>query len=250
MRSFPLVIILVTLLYPKLSMAKEGCAGDCFSCHSLSIKEAAELTLPLNVKVKSVSPSPIAGLFKVSAEQDGKEGIIFVDFAKKYLMQGVMAKVDDLKVTPVKIKEKPDVSKLMSVNSVLIGNPKASKQIFVFSDPDCPFCRAMHAELLQLVADMDIAVYIKPFPADIHPGAYEKSQTILEMNSLEILNKAFAGEEIPHPKDVNNKSAIEDVIGLAKSLGIKGTPAILLPNGKIEVGFRNVASLKKMLRDN
>ena len=130
---------------------------------------------------------------------------------------------------------------------MLLGNPKASKQLIVFSDPDCPFCRQMHTELLQLVADMDIAVYVKPYPLELHPGAYEKARAILESNSSDLLNKAFAGGEVPSPRDPQSKVAVDDIIGLAKSLGIKGTPAFLLPNGRVEVGFRSATALKKMI---
>jgi thiol:disulfide interchange protein DsbC len=183
----------------------------------------------------------------VKANRDGKEGLVFIDFGKKYLMQGVMVKIDDLKSGQPQKPAQQDVSTLLRKNSILLGNLKATKQLIVFSDPDCPFCREMHKELLQLVTGMDIAVYVKPYPLDIHPGAYEKARAILESNSVELLNKAFAGEDIPSPKDPKSKVAVDDIIGLAKSLGIKGTPAFLLPNGNVEVGFRSATALKKML---
>ena len=228
-------------------MAKEKCGGDCYSCHSLGVKEATELTSPLNVTVKSVTPSPLNGLFEVKAERDGKEGIIFVDFAKKYLMQGVMVKIEDLKTGQAHKSISRDVSKLLMLNSVLIGNANASKQLFVFSDPDCPFCRQTHDELMRLVKNGDIAVFVKPYPLENHPAAYDKARVILESNSLESLNKIFAGEKVLAPVHPSSKAAVDDIIGLAKSLGIKGTPAFLLPNGKIEVGFRNAATLKKLI---
>ena len=247
MRLFSLIIVVCVALLPVISMAKEKCGGDCYSCHSLSIKEAGELTRPLDVTVKSVVPSPVKGLFEVKAERDGKEGVILIDFAKRYLMQGVMVKTDDLKSVQARKPSQQEASQLLRMNSILLGNSNASKEIFVFSDPDCPFCRQMHDELRQLVTDKEIAVYVKPYPLDIHPGAYEKARAILESNSVEMLNKAFVGEEIPAPVDPLSKSAVDDIIGLAKSLGIKETPAFLLPNGKLEVGFRSAAALKKMI---
>jgi thiol:disulfide interchange protein DsbC len=247
MRILKLIILLVLLMAPGISEGKEVYSGDCASCHSLSVKDAGELVSSLNVKVTSVTLSPMHGFFEVSAERDGKVGIIFVDFAKKYLLQGVMVKIADLQPATSKSTEISDVNKLLRVNAILMGNANASKQIVVFSDPDCPFCRKMHQELQKLSAEIDIAVYVKPYPLEIHPEAYKKAQAILEANSLEILNKAFAGDVVPDPKDGNNKAAVEDIIGLAKSLGIKGTPAVLLPNGKIETGFRTAAALKKLL---
>jgi thiol:disulfide interchange protein DsbC len=73
-----------------------NCKKDCFACHSLSIQEATEIVRPLGVVVRKVMQSPILGIFEVLAERDGKEGLIFVDYGKKHLMQGVMVKVSDL----------------------------------------------------------------------------------------------------------------------------------------------------------
>lgn len=247
MLIFSVIVFVYVALLPVISMAKEKYSGDCSSCHSLSIKEAGVLTSALNVTVKSVAVSPVNGFFEVKAERDGKEGLIFIDYGKKYLMQGVLVRIDDLKTGQAYKPPRQDVSKLLRLNSVILGNPNASKQLFVFSDPDCPFCRQMYDELRQLVADNDIAVYIKPYPMEIHPGAYDKSRAILESNSVEMLGKAFTGEEVPSPKDPHSKAAIDDIIGLAKSLGIIETPAFLLPNGNIEVGFRSAAALKKMI---
>jgi len=250
MRFVVLSIILIffaVLSVPTLSSAKDRCSGDCASCHNLTLKEAGEITAPLGVKVKAVALAPIRGLFELLAERDGKEGLVYVDFSKKHLMQGVIIKADDLKSGQRKILEKSDVLRLMKVHSVVMGNPKAAKEIFVLTDPDCPFCRQFHVELQKLVAEVDVAVYVKPYPLEIHPEAYKKAQSILESGSLELLNKAFSGGEIPPPKDPTNKEAVEEIIGLAKSLGINGTPAILLPNGKKEVGFRSAAEIKRML---
>jgi thiol:disulfide interchange protein DsbC len=248
MRQIILSTILSIILTPAFSFSKDTYTGDCASCHSLSIKEAGELVSGLSVKVKSVAMSPMHGFFEVSAERDGKEGLIFIDFGKKYLMQGAMVKISDLKSSKPVRSEQVDVTKLMRLNAVRMGNANASKQIFVFSDPDCPFCRQMHKELQKLVAENDVAVYIKPYPLAIHPEAFKKAQTILESGSLDYLNMAFTGEDIPEPKDSNNKSAVEEIIGLAKTLGIKGTPAILLPDGRIETGFRSAEAIKKLLK--
>lgn len=243
----PFLVLLCLLLNPVVSIAKDNCIGDCYSCHSLSVKEATGLTKSLGVTVKAVTPSHIKGLFEVQAVRDSKEGIVFVDFAKKYLMQGVMVAIDDVNAEQHPKPSQQDVPALLKMNSVLLGNPEASTQIFVFSDPDCAFCRQMHDELLQLIADKDIAVYIKPYPLGNHLEAFDKARSILEANSLEVLNKAFAGEPIPPPKDPKSKEAVDDIIALAKALGIKGTPAFLLPKGKIEVGFRSAAELRKII---
>lgn len=63
---------------------------DCARCHSLSEKDATEILKPLELTVKSVRHAPVSGMFEVRAEKSGSEGIIYIDYGKKYLMQGVI----------------------------------------------------------------------------------------------------------------------------------------------------------------
>lgn len=252
-------LLLVALTLPLMvstvfSMDRENPKRDCSLCHSLTSTEASRLLTPLGVSVKSVQHSSLRGLFEVSAERNGKSGLIFVDYGKKHVMQGVMVRVEDLvnmvgtsKNTVLEEENKATLSRLLRTNSILLGNPKALQQIVVFSDPDCPFCRKMHAELQKLVQEMDIAVYIKLFPLPAHPDAFGKSQVILGHNSIDLLNKAFSGERIPAPGSTDSREPVEETIRLAASLGIKGTPALLLPNGKIEVGYKDAATLKRLI---
>lgn len=263
MRRLPLLhAVLVPMLFLMLpvavcfSMDRVNPKRECSHCHRLSMSEATRLLAPLNVKVTSVQHSPLKGLFEVSAERDGKTGLIFVDYAKSYVMQGVMVRADDLakgnsfKNSADDPASRDRVSRLLRANSILLGNAAARTQIVVFSDPDCPFCRRLHAELLKLAGEMDVAVYVKLFPAPAHSEAYGKSRVLLGKNSLDLLNRAFAGEKIPEPTDADGREPVEETIALANSLGIKGTPAMLFPNGKVEVGYRDVAALKKLIEQN
>lgn len=82
-----------------------GFNHKCISCHSLSPQEAATLLKPLNLTVKSVRPSPVSGLFEVVAERAGKEGLVYVDFGKKLLMQGVIVDAGKLQSTSTDVPQ-------------------------------------------------------------------------------------------------------------------------------------------------
>lgn len=100
-----------------------------------------------------------------------------------------------------------------------------------------------------MVLEPDLAIYIKMFPLKMHPEAYSKSRVILGANSLELLEKAFSGEKMPEPGDKDLKTPVDETIKLAESLGIDGTPALLLPGGLLISGARDAASLQKLLKD-
>jgi thiol:disulfide interchange protein DsbC len=80
----------------------------------------------------------------------------------------------------------------------------------------------------------DIAFYIKLFPLKMHKDAYWKSKSIVCSNSMKMLEDNFEKKSIPK-NDCDTKE-IDDNIKLAESLGITGTPTIIMPDGKIYSG--------------
>ena len=129
-----------------------------------------------------------------------------------------------------------------------MGNPKGIKKLYVFTDPDCPYCRKGHAELKKLAKIApDVAIHIMLFPLPMHPGSYDKSRSVIESKNLDLLDKAFDGKEIPKPTKESSKKAIDEIVKFANANGISGTPTMVLPNGTIQVGMRDAETMKKML---
>jgi thiol:disulfide interchange protein DsbC len=87
----------------------------------------------------------------------------------------------------------------------------------------------------------DIAFFIKMYPLAMHKGAYEKSKTIVCEKSIALLEDAFAKKTLPAAKC--QTSALDENIKLAEKLGIRGTPAIILPNGLVIPGYKDADSL-------
>jgi thiol:disulfide interchange protein DsbC len=84
-------------------------------------------------------------------------------------------------------------------------------------------------------------------PLPMHPQAYDKARSILESKNLEILDKAFEGKDVPKPTQEDSKKTIDEIIKFANANGISGTPTIVLPDGRVQVGGRDAEGLKKML---
>jgi len=91
----------------------------------------------------------------------------------------------------------------------------------------------------------DIVFFIKLFPLPMHKGADEKAKAIVCEKSLALLEDAFEGKTIPAPKC--KTTAIDENIKLAAKLGIRGTPAIILPNGIISPGYKNADALISLI---
>jgi thiol:disulfide interchange protein DsbC len=226
---------------------------NCASCHTLSKEEAGTIFKGLG-EVTEVKTSPVKGLYEVTVRQKNRQAVAYLDFSKKLLVPGpVFDIVTKRTITPPpvelpKILSKADLEKIPLTNSIVMGNPGGKKRIIVFTDPDCPFCGKLHTELKKLVSlEPDLAVYIKMYPLDTHPGAYDKARVILGSKSLELLEKAFEGEKLSAPGEKDAKEPVDETLKLGEALGVEGTPALILPGGRMISGSRDAKALQGLL---
>ncbi len=229
----------------KACTEEQGCKGECTKCHNLTAKEASKLLKAekLEAKVLSVKPAPVKGLWAVEVERAGKRFVVYVDFAKKYLVEGRFTLLADLGRP---ILKKVDVASIPTKDAILLGRKDAKTKIIIFDDPDCPYCKKLHGELKKIVEKRkDIAFLLKMYPLAIHPEAYDKSKAIVCEKSLKLLEDAFAGKKLPPPSC--ETTVIDDNIELARRLGIEGTPAIIFPDGRLIPGYVDANTLLEVL---
>ncbi|MBA4372352.1 MAG: protein-disulfide isomerase [Thermodesulfovibrio sp.] len=251
MRKILFFAVMALILNTGTSSAFSTKGQDCTTCHSLKKEEAVDILKNImpNVKVKDVKVSPIKAMWEVEFEADAKKGLVYIDFSKRYAVSGSILDIKEKKnLTQDRYADinRVDVSKIPLKDALLLGNKDAKNKIIVFTDPDCPFCVKLHAEIKKVVAERkDIAFQIKLFPLPMHKDAFEKSKAIVCEKSLQMLEDAF--EKKPIAKAKCKTKAIDENIALAKKFGINGTPALILPNGKVSSGFRDAAAIKEMI---
>ena len=68
----------------------------------------------------------------------------------------------------------------------------------------------------------------------MHKDAYWKSKSIICNKSMKLLEDSFAGKTIE--KTECDTAEVDETIKLAASLGITGTPGIILPDGRVRMG--------------
>jgi thiol:disulfide interchange protein DsbC len=226
---------------------------DCASCHALSKEEAGAVLKELG-KVTDVKMSPIKGLYEITLQNENRQAVVYLDYGKKLVAPGPVFDIAEKRsITPPtvelpKILSKAELEKIPLKDSIVMGNPGGKKRLIVFTDPDCPFCARLHAELKKLVVmEPDLAIYVKMFPLKMHPEAYGKARVILGSNSLEVLDKAFAGQKLPAPGEKDTKEAVDETIKLGESLGISGTPAMIFPGGELVSGSRDAETIRNLL---
>ncbi|GFO55171.1 thiol:disulfide interchange protein [Geomonas sp. Red276] len=253
---FRLVILaalaLVALASPSFAMS-QGCSGDCASCHSITLDEAKGVMKGI-ATVKEVKPSAVRGLYELTLEKDGTTGVAYLDYSKKYLIGGQIYDIAARQlVSGAPPAKKPaehlDPSTLTTDHTVILGNPKGSKKLFVFTDPECPFCSKMHEELKKLVTiEPDLTIYIKLLPLKIHPHAYDKARLIIAKRSLKLLELSYAGKSLPTPGAHEGKAAVDENIRYAESVGIFATPTLVFADGRVKPGVLDAKSIKALLQ--
>ncbi|WP_243373068.1 DsbC family protein [Geotalea sp. SG265] len=234
------------------AMPKEGCGGNCAGCHSLSVKEANTLVKGLGGRVTQVKFPAMRGVWELDMEKDGKKGVAYVDYGKKHIIPGPIFSLATKKpigggAAPQAAVTKVNPALLTPGNSIILGNPQGKKRLFVFTDPDCPFCAKLHGELKKLVAmDRSVAVYVKLFPLKIHPTAYDKSRVIMQGPSAKLLDDAFAKVALPAPGPNTPRAGVDENIRLAAKLGVNSTPTLIFSDGRLLAGARTAAEIQAL----
>jgi len=119
-----------------------------------------------------------------------------------------------------------------------VGNGK--KEYFVFTDPQCPYCKKFEQSLKYL--KKDITLYLFLLPLDFHSDARAMSKYILSKKSSkqrakamqDIINGDTSYKTAKYSKKESKKldKMIDESIQISQKLNIKGTPSVLDINGK------------------
>lgn len=216
---------------------------------AIDVQTATEALGPLVDRVLGVRATEVPGLWVVDIEKDGQKVPIFLDSSGKYLISGNVIRLADMVNLTQKYHSElnqVDVSRIPLEDALLLGKATATTKVIVFTDPQCPFCGKLHKELEKVVErDPQIAFLIKMFPLKMHPEAYDISRSIVCAQSMELLERAFAGQ--PVPEATCDTKAVDATLNLVQQLGIRSTPTLVLEDGRVVPGFKEADELLRML---
>jgi thiol:disulfide interchange protein DsbC len=234
MKFTPLALA-ATLLFSATAQANEAV-----------IRKALAEQFP-NASIASVQKTPYSGLFEVYI--DGQ--LIYVDAQAKYVFAG---DVIDLKTKSNLSQER--LNRLQAIkwdtlplkNAMKTVKGKGERQLVVFSDVDCPFCRKFEAELAKVD---NITVYTFLYPIEgLHPKAVQISRQIWCAPDR---NKAWddyiTRGTIPS-NDGKCANPVDETIALGNKLKVSGTPTLVFANGVRVPGMVPAAQLERLLAAN
>ena len=183
-------------------------------------------------RIEHVQPSEIPSLFEVTM---GKNSA-YTDSTGRYFIFGHLYDMKaqrDLTAERMDKQQRIDFPQLPLTDAIKTVHGKGERVLAVFSDPDCPYCKRLDAELDKL---NNVTLYTFPYPLEgLHPEAVDKSVAVWcapdrarAWADLMKIGKTPAKRKCDNP--------IERNIQLAQRLGIQGTPTLLSADGRMLPG--------------
>jgi len=202
--------------------------------------------------------------FRVFVHDDGMNSLVtisgFVDgngnsVDYKTVKVEPYAKLSDMKISPPQ-------SSIIS---------KGSVDVVVFSDPDCPVCKAMRPELERFIAkhrELNVSLIFTPI-VSIHPNSRAKSLAILSVvakqrlraekilesvgsGDVSVLRKTLSDQGLVVRKNLvaSAKQRLIEGIKFASSLGFGNrTPIMVFPDTKnVIIGNANLSKMESKLK--
>jgi thiol:disulfide interchange protein DsbC len=106
--------------------------------------------------------------------------------------------------------------------------------IYMFTDPDCPYCERSKEMVKQFADQNDIEVRVVFFPLPMHPDARSKAVKGIcgKMTYEAYLSSQYKGETCKEGEE-----RIARGMDVSRMIGINGTPTFIVSNGRKVAGF-------------
>jgi thiol:disulfide interchange protein DsbC len=204
------------------------------------IKSELQKKLGSNVKVKSVSPSPISGLYEVIV---GNE-IVYTDPAAKFLVQGEVIELASGKnITEQRQADLNRIkwSDLNPSNAIKMVRGNGTRQLAVFSDPNCGYCKRLEKSLQQLD---NVTIYTYLIPILSADSAQKSKQIWCSADPAKSYLDWMINGVAPSGKS-DCANPLERNMAFAKTYGITGTPTLFFTDGSRFPGAVQITDIEK-----
>ncbi|MBX9811177.1 MAG: DsbC family protein [Burkholderiales bacterium] len=210
-----------------------------------AIRKMFQAKLP-DAKVLSIQKLPYAGLYEIAVQRTNGPAVYYSDASAQALIVGALTETwTDRNLTDEQL------SKLSAIDwnglpfrwAVTTKRGNGRRQIAIFSDPNCPFCRKFEQDL---AAIDDITVHIFLYPV-IKPESVRQTKSVwCSKDRAKAWNDLMLkGIEPTAPIDCDNP--IEELVALGQRLGATSTPTWFLPNGEKYFGALPMSKVVPLL---
>ena len=209
-----------------------------------AIKKAIEDRIGDGLKVDSVLPGPMPGLYEVRIGTD----IFYSDVKAQYL---IMGQIQDLKSGKNFTQERIDGLAVEAVfnpsnkaNALKMVKGNGKREIAVFEDANCGYCKKLRVELEKL---KDVTIYTYLIPILSQDSEVKLRGVWCAKDRNKSYDDWMMRGVVPAAADERCQVPVEANQSLARNLRVNGTPALFFSNGKRVPGYIDAAQIEQNL---
>ncbi|MEA1889614.1 MAG: DsbC family protein [Pseudomonadota bacterium] len=230
-----LALSLLPTLLINISQAEETPAG---------IKKRLDIVIP-GYDANSVKATPIQGLYEFTG--DGR--VLYISQDGRYIVNGSIIDLED----KVNLTEKSQGKLTQQVINgydekkmiIFPAEGKTLHKITVFTDVDCPYCSMLHKEVPKLnKAGIEVRYLMYPRAGPGSPTFTKSISAWCADDQKKAMGIAKEGGKVA-AKNCDNP--VQEQFVLGQSIGVTGTPTLVLESGKVLPGFVPAEKLIKIL---
>jgi thiol:disulfide interchange protein DsbC len=219
------------------------------SLGALAQEAAIRKNLPERVPnlpaIQEITKTPFPGVWEVRLAGNR---LIYSDDNGNYIFQGAL--IDTRKrvnLTEARIEQLTAIAfkDLPLKDSFKLVKGKGTRQLAVFEDPNCSYCKRLHRELAKM-DDLTIHVFLIPVLGD---DSVDKTERIWCAKDRAKTYLGWMLNNQPPESATCDTAAIERNSKLASEHGINGTPTLFFTNDKRVPGFIPSDRLEAMLKE-
>ena len=242
-------VIAALITFSLLIAAPAGAADIDDAVKARLADRLAQIDPRLNIE--TVAPSGLPGLYEVVLDSGE---VLYVDESAEYMLAGQLYRLageqglvnlTEQRLQGVRVQALAEVPAEERVIFPATGETKA--RIQVFTDVDCAYCRKLHDEVAELNR-MGVQVDYLAFPR-----GGERSAAAAKMTAIwcaegeqrrELMTRAKQGAGL-QAADCDNP--VLEQFALGQRLGVNGTPALVLDDGRMLPGSLPADRLAQIL---
>jgi thiol:disulfide interchange protein DsbC len=210
-----------------------------------AIRKTLAERLPNLPPIEEVSKTPFPGVWEVRLSGNR---LIYSDNSGNYIFQGSLIDTRNrANLTEARVEQLTaiDFKDLPFKDSFKLVKGKGTRQMAVFEDPNCSYCKRLHRELAK-IDDVTVHVFLIPVLGE---DSADKTQRIWCARDKAKTYTGWMLNNQPPEAATCDIAAIERNSKLASVHGINGTPTLFFTNDKRVPGFIAADRIEAMLKE-
>ena len=211
-----------------------------------NIKQSLDAIVP-GYDPDSIKQTPLSGLYEFVAH--GK--VLYISADGRYLVNGNVIDLDS-KENLTELTQRKVTKNVMDgydKNKAITFSPEGKPEyiISVFTDVDCPYCSMLHKEIPKLnKAGVEIRYLMYPRAGAGSTTFIKSVSAWCNENQKKAIGVAKEGGTVVA---MNCDNPVQEQYDLGQSIGVTGTPTLILEDGRAIPGYVPADKLLKILKE-